>query len=301
MLLDSVPLIIPTFNNPTFTKNFVDQSIAVGFKNIQIFDSDSTYPHMIELLKELEKFCKINRLNKNFGPHYVLRTPEVYKDLPDLFCLSDPDVEYSKSLPENFLETLFKVSVDYEIGKVGFAMEVPIHEEFLHPYMRMDEKLWKMEDWENQFWKNKIGTVEDNDIYDATLDTQFALYNKKYFEPMARYTCIRVAGNFTSKHLGLYKDTIVPDQEEIYYKNSAKYSYFRGNLDSDNNPVIQLTVLEYTKLIEANESLDRNLTRITLERDYFNQELQKVYNSRSWKILNFARWVLKKFRNIKIK
>jgi hypothetical protein len=93
----------------------------------------------------------------------------------------------------------------------------------------------------------------------------------------------------------------VPDQEEIYYKNSAKYSYFRGNLDSDNNPVIQLTVLEYTKLIEANESLDRNLTRITLERDYFNQELQKVYNSRSWKILNFARWVLKKFRNIKIK
>ena len=111
---------------------------------------------------------------------------------------------------------------------------------------------------------------------------------------MERYKCIRVAGDFTSKHLGLYKKTIVPTEEDLFYKNSAKYSYFRGNLDAENNPVIEITVLEYTKLIEANESLDRNLTRVTLERDFINQELQKVYNSRSWRFLNPLR-KLKKF------
>jgi hypothetical protein len=58
---------------------------------------------MKELLVQLEEDCKIVRLTNNFGPHYVLRNPEVYESLPNIFCLSDPDVEYSKSLPENFL------------------------------------------------------------------------------------------------------------------------------------------------------------------------------------------------------
>lgn len=296
MLLNTVPLIIPTFNNPTFTKNFVEQSINVGFKNIQIYDNNSNYPEMLKLLQKLDSTCEVIRLQKNYGPHYILRTPDVYQSLPDLFCLSDPDVEYSKSLPENFLEILLEVSEKYQVGKVGFAMEVPKQEEFLNPFMNLDDKLWKMEDWENQFWNNKIGNIQGNDIYNATLDTHFALYNKKYFDPQDRYKAIRVAGKLTSKHLGLYKNTIVPKEEEDFYRNSAKYSYLRGRIDSGKNPVIEITVLEYTQLIEANESLDRNLRKITLERDYLNQELQKVYNSKSWKILEIPRKIKKLLR-----
>jgi hypothetical protein len=299
MLITSVPLIIPTFNNPTYTKNFVTNSISLGFRNIQIYDNDSTFPRMKELLVQLEEDCKIVRLTNNFGPHYVLRNPEVYESLPNIFCLSDPDVEYSKSLPENFLETLFEISKKYKIGKVGFAMEVPKQEEFLHPYLRMDNQLWKMQEWEEQFWKNRIGIIEGNQIYDATLDTHFALYNKSYFDPLDRYKALRVAGKFTSKHLGLYRKTIVPEDEELFYRNSSKYSYLRGRLDTESNPVIEMTVLEFTKLVENNESLDRNLTKITLERDFLNQELQKVYNSRSWRVLEFPRKLFKFIRKRK--
>lgn len=299
MLLETTPLIIPTFNNPTFTKSFVEQSVNCGFKNIVIYDNNSTFPKMLELLKDLESSCKIIRLEKNYGPHYILRTPEVYESLPKFFCLSDPDVEYSKSLPEDFLEILLEISEKYKIGKVGFAMQVPKQEEFINPYMQLDDNLWKMEDWEKQFWKDKIGSWRGNDLYDATLDTHFALYNKKYFDPQDRYKAIRVAGDLTSRHLGLYKEAGIPKEEEEFYRNSAKYSYLRGRIDEEKNPIIEITVLEYTKLVEANESLDRNLRRITLERDYFNQELQRVYNSKSWKLLKLPRMIVKKLRKNK--
>lgn len=298
MLLESVPLIIPTFNNPTFTKSFVAQSKSVGFKNITIFDNKSTYPPMLGLLEKLEESCEIVRLEKNFGPHYILRTPKVYESLPVLFCLSDPDVEYSKKLPKDFLEILFQISEEFKMGKVGFAMEVPTQEEFLNPFMKLDDELWKMEEWEKQFWQKKVGVYSENDIFDATLDTQFAIYNKKYFDPLNRYESLRVAGKLTSKHLGLYRETEVPKEEEDFYRNSAKYSYFRGRMDQDKNPIIEITVLEYTQLVEAKESLDRNLTRVTLERDYFNQELQKVYSSNSWKIMDIPRTVLKLIRSL---
>jgi len=203
--------------------------------------------------------------------------------------LSDPDVEYSKNLPANFLEDLLLLSNKHQIGKAGFAMQVPKQEEFINPFMRLDEKLWKMEDWEKQFWTKKIDNVNGNDVYLTTLDTQFALYNKNFFDPNDRYTALRVAGSFTSRHLGLYKETIVPEDEEIYYRRSAKYSYFQGMISEEGDPIISLTVHEYTKLVEHKESLDRNLTKITLERDYLNQEIQKIYNSKSWKLLLIPR------------
>jgi hypothetical protein len=298
MLLESVPLIIPTFNNPTFTRNFVAQSKNVGFKNITIFDNNSTYPPMLILLEELSESCKIVRLDKNFGPHYILRTPDVYESLPTLFCLSDPDVEYSKELPKNFLEILFQISEEFKIGKVGFAMEVPAQDDFINPFMKLDNELWKMEEWEKQFWQKKVGSYSGHDVFEATLDTHFALYNKKYFDPLDRYRALRVAGKLTSKHLGLYKKTEVPKEEEDFYRNSAKYSYLRGKVDGEKNPIIEITVLEYTQLVEAKESLDRNLTRVTLERDYLNQELQKVFSSNSWKMMTIPRNIIKLVRNL---
>ena len=50
----SVPLYIPTFNNPTYTTNFINQVDELNFSKIIIMDNNSTYPPMIKLLKELK-------------------------------------------------------------------------------------------------------------------------------------------------------------------------------------------------------------------------------------------------------
>jgi hypothetical protein len=230
------------------------------------------------------------RLGYNRGPHYALRDSEFYSNLPNYFCLSDPDLELSPNLPENFIDTFVDISNQYKIGKVGFALEVPKEEEFAQLYMNLDGKLWNMREWEMQFWENSIGkTTDGDDLYLTTLDTQFALYNKNYFDPNSRYECLRVGGKFTAKHLGLYQQDNIPTEELIYYRNSTRYSYFSGNTDENNSPVFEISVHEYTKIVEELDSLRTNNEIMGNKLQELNQNLQKILQSRSWKLTSFLR------------
>ena len=245
---------------------------------------------MLELLNDLENEHQVIRLGYNRGPHYALRDSEFYSNLPNYFCLSDPDLELSPNLPENFIDTFVDISNHYKIGKVGFALEVPKEEEFAQLYMNLDGKLWNMREWEMQFWENSIGkTTEGDDLYLTTLDTQFALYNKNYFDPNRRYECLRVGGKFTAKHLGLYQQDNIPTEELIYYRNSTRYSYFSGNTDENNSPVFEISVHEYTKIVEELDSLRTNNEIIGNKLQELNQNLQKILQSRSWKLTSFLR------------
>jgi hypothetical protein len=289
------PLVVPVFNNPTHLTNFYKQVKGMPFSSIEIYDNASTFPPMIQLLKELEKEPKVKviTLEKNAGPHYVLRIPEIYETLEEVFCLSDPDIEFSKKLPIDFLEVLYELTTKYKYGKVGFAIEIPTEDDFENLFVKMDGKIQKMTDWEQQFWKKEIARTEKGDpIYEANIDTTFALYNKKYFNPQDRYRALRVAGSFVSKHLGFYKQSGIPREELDFYQGQNRFSYFSGKYDNLGNPMIEMTVHEYTKLIEALESAERDVSALTKSRDEMNTQLQKVYNSKSWMLT-------KSLRNIK--
>ena len=285
-----IPFVIPVFNNPTYTRNFVNQLKVLNVENIIILDNNSTYKPMLELLNDLENEHQVIRLGYNRGPHYALRDSEFYSNLPNYFCLSDPDLKLSPNLPENFIDTFVDISNQYKIGKVGFALEVPKEEEFDQLYMNLDGKLWNMREWEMQFWKNSIGkTTDGDDLYLTTLDTTFALYNKIYFKPNDRYKSIRVSGKFTAKHLGFYSQENIPKYELMYYRNSTRYSYFSGNTDENNLPVFEISVHEYTKIVEELDSLRTNNEIIGNKLQELNQNLQKILQSRSWKLTSFLR------------
>ena len=260
-----------------------------------ILDNKSTNPKMLRLLEDMKNYVEVVNLNSNQGPHFILRNKEFYESLPEIFCLSDPDMELSDNLPNNFINLLIDISEKYQIGKVGFALEVPSFDELKEPLLKMDGKIWNMREWELQWWENKIGSTEHgDDLYLTTLDTQFALYNKKYFDTNDRYKCIRVAGRFTAKHLGLYKKSIVPEEEQEYYKNSTRYSYVAGKLDQENNPVFEITVHEYTIMKEEIDSLRTNNNILAQNIIRMNQEIQNIYNSNTWKYTSF----LRNFKNL---
>jgi len=290
-----IPVYIPTFNNPTYTKNFIDQLLRYKSMKPIILDNKSTNPKMLRLLEDMKNYVEVVNLNSNQGPHFILRNKEFYESLPEIFCLSDPDMELSDNLPNNFINLLIDISEKYQIGKVGFALEVPSFDELKEPLLKMDGKIWNMREWELQWWENKIGSTEHgDDLYLTTLDTQFALYNKKYFDTNDRYKCIRVAGRFTAKHLGLYKKSIVPEEEQEYYKNSTRYSYVAGKLDQENNPVFEITVHEYTIMKEEIDSLRTNNNILAQNIIRMNQEIQNIYNSNTWKYTSF----LRNFKNL---
>ena len=288
-----IPIYVPVFNNPTYTKYFVEQLQENQCNDIYIVDNKSDYPPMISLLKELEQKYNVVRLDRNEGPHFILRNQNFYKSLPEIFCLSDPDMELSRNLPKEFLADLLQISNQYKMGKVGFALEVPAEEELKDIELNMEGKIWNMREWESQWWENCIGkSLKGDDLYMTTLDTQFALYNKNYFDPNDRYRCIRVAGRFTAKHLGLYKKTIVPEAEQEFYRNSTRYSYVAGNLSETNIPVFNISVHEYTLLKEELDSLRDNNKILAKRAIELDKELQFFYNSRSWKVIRYLKNVI---------
>ena len=76
-------------------------------------------------------------------------------------------------------------------------------------------------DWESQFWNNKI--IDKNyELYKANIDTTFCLINNNYINNGT--SNIRIAGEFTAKHLPWYKnyiiDNISKEEIDIWKKNN---------------------------------------------------------------------------------
>lgn len=286
-LTNIIPVFIPTFNNPTYLTNFIKQLEQQSVNNIIVVDNNSTYPPMKKCLSTIEKKYKVIRLDQNFGPHYILRIKQFYQSLPELFCLSDPDLEFSASLPVDFINELKIISEDHKIGKVGLALEIPSSEEVVHSKMFLDEKQVDIVEYEQQFWTNNIGKNQTgDDLYRTTLDTTFALYNKTYFNPEDRYQAIRVAGKFTTKHLGSLSNSIVPESERNYYKSLARFSYFGGNLDSEGQPSFEISVLEYTKIMEQIQSLEAHIVDLDFKIQEQNNLIQNILKSKRWKLIS---------------
>ena len=68
---------------------------------------------------------------------------------------------------------------------------------------------------------------DEYELYDSNLDTTFCLINNKY-KGVNKCSGIRVAGNFTAKHLPWYKDysknNIPQDETDFYKKNNVSSS-----------------------------------------------------------------------------
>lgn len=287
-LTNSIPIYIPTFNNPTYLLNFIKQLEKNDAKNLVVIDNNSTYPPMKECLSIIEEKYKVVRLDQNFGPHYILRNKQFYQSLPELFCLSDPDLEFSTSLPVDFINELKIISEVHKVGKVGLALEILSSEEVVHSDLFLDGQKVGAIEYEQQFWTNNIGKNQTgDDLYRTTLDTTFALYNKTYFDPEDRYTAIRVAGKFTAKHLGSLSNSIVPKSESIYYKSLTRYSYFGGKLDSEGQPCFEISVLEYTKMVEQIQSLEAHVIDLDSKIQDQNIFIQNIFRSKRWKLISF--------------
>jgi len=123
-------------------------------------------------------------------------------------------------------------------------------------------------------------------LYLTTLDTQFALYNKAFFDPANRYPAIRVAGRFTSRHLSQLKSNTIPAEEVEFYKSTTRYSYFGGNLDSEGQPSFEISVLEYTKMVEQIQSLESHIISLDYKIQKQNNLIQDIFKSKRWRLMS---------------
>lgn len=283
-----IPIIVICYNNYKYVDNTIRQIKKINenyYKNIFIMNNCSTCPKTIDYLNRVD--VKIINRPENLAPHVdSTRNVDLFNQLPDKFVLTDPDLEFNENLPSNFIDILIDMSEVFKCYRVGFALDISDSEKMYQGLYFCNQSIY---DWEKQFWINKH-QYNNIDVYYVPLDTTFALINKKY----NFYTSLRVASNFTAKHLPWYYDSKVINIYDKYliYINTDKISTIKSQTIQDINE-------NYEKVNKNDEFffINKNDENITYWRDvYFNWERKTFdildrYLSKDKILIDIGAWI----------
>lgn len=210
----NIPVIIPTFNQLWYCNNTINQLKRFGLNNFIIIDNGSTYTPFIKWTRDCEHPCVMNYNNP--GPRDFFVNKAIWERLPDIFIVTDPDLDYPDSVPSTLVNDLVNLSSEHKWPKISVGLTTDPADEMYEP----------VKNWEADYWKDIIAYTQYNDpIYRAKTDTTFAVYNKKFITRLFDlswdgefFTSPRVCGQYTCKHWGWYYETPVPKDEYDFCK-----------------------------------------------------------------------------------
>lgn len=240
LLSNDIPIIIICYNNYKYVDNTIKQIIQINpdyKKSIIVLNNNSEDIKTLEYLSENKFDIKIINNEKNDGPWINKGTnSHIYNILPDKYIITDPDLQFNKDLPKNFIEILDELSEYYECNKIGFAISIE-NKEKMYPYENFFNNR-SIYDFEHESFWNKRIEHPLYELYQADIDTTFSLHNKKFFKEYIFFTgddgvemytdsniFIRIAGIFECKHLPYYIDDPVLNVYDKYmYTKTSLYS-----------------------------------------------------------------------------
>jgi hypothetical protein len=233
---NAIPIFIPCFNNATYCRSMHCQLSKLD-KSIIFVDNNSTDDDMLSFLET--QGVRSVRLNVNLGPRALIWYKRYFDALPACFCLSDPDLIFNSDMPHSFVEDLLALSERSQFGKVGLALRIDDADKMRETTLKILGASHNIIEWEKQYW---VDRYPDNDItapvYVASIDTTFALYNKKYIAARTGrgfFRALRVAGKYTARHDPWYKDRLISDLEADRYSRLQQFSTSLHKFDADRN------------------------------------------------------------------
>jgi FkbM family methyltransferase len=213
-----LPVCIISFNNGRYVRNLVEQLCRINpalEASLWILDNCSTDPETLAYLETVP--VRVIRNATNQGPWISpTQNAAVYAELPELFVLTDPDLELNPNLPPTFLDTLAELAVTHGASKLGLALDISDPSLFLEGNYTEGRTI---AEHEAQFWTQRI-PHPTYELYRAGLDTTFCVVNKRVYDTPSCH--IRIAGDFTAKHIPWYKQNPLYTLPENYAVCSAQ-------------------------------------------------------------------------------
>ena len=211
--IKNIPIYILSYNRVTYLKEMIRTLEKYELSNITIIDNASTYLPLLDYYKSLS--YKIIYMNKNYGHNVFFKHKLFLKiRLTSFYIYTDPDVIPIKGCPDNFLDVFYStLKNNLNVNKVGFSLKIddlPDIYEFKQNVVA----------WESQFYK-KIIQDEEVTLYDAKIDTTFALYRPQIFSSLNFYSGIRTGFPYQARHLPWYKARDQLSDEDIFYTNTS--------------------------------------------------------------------------------
>lgn len=225
LIKKNMPVVVIGYNQYTYIKNMVAQ-LEKYTSDIIVVDNNSTYKPLVDYYEKDFKYTLLKQ-KRNYG-HTVFKQSFVQNLVGDIYILTDPDLEFNPKLPTNFIQVLIDVSNYFGSHKTGFALFIDGDD------IRTDIKLEgkSIKEWESSNWQKKLNypTAPTLELYRAPLDTTFCLVNKKQGD--WHQNNVRVAGNYTCKHLPWhknFKDALLPGEYEAYKQSNVSTNWFKRN------------------------------------------------------------------------
>jgi hypothetical protein len=223
-----VPVVINSFNQLTYLRTMLGQMDRLGVSKVYVLDQASTYAPLLDYLKEIERTVTVIRLRNNNGPHWLF-TSGFSSLLPRYFIYTDPDIVFPETMPRSLVGDLMRVSKATNATKVGLALDISRPDDIKNARLQLSGREYTIPEWEQQFWSKPI-RFSGFEVYEAPVDTTFALYNRARFDREIRrfqagdvYYCMdmpgsyRLGGPYTSVHLPWMLDDPIPQDELEHY------------------------------------------------------------------------------------
>lgn len=209
----SVPVVINNYNRLSYLEKLIDSLTSRGYHNIYIIDNKSTYPPLLEYYKTCP--YKVYMLEKNVG-YLAMWQTDVYKDFwKSYYVYTDSDMQIDDLCPDDFMQKFIDILEKYPSAqKAGFALRI----DDLPDCFRNKESVIQHED---RFWHNEV----ENGVYEAEIDTTFALYRPFCGGKADRYQkTYRTGFPYVIRHLPWYADSLSLSAEDEYYINTITQS-----------------------------------------------------------------------------
>ena len=227
---DEIPCFIVCYNNPSYVAGMVRQLNKFGLTPI-VFDNASTCTDTNKLLDSIHlNSAYVLKIGKNLR-HKVGFLPGIYEHMPNIFAYTDPDLKFDDKLPSTFLETLRDLTDQYAVFKAGLALEIKsdgICNNLIINFKKCKSIPFKANysilEWETVNQKFRLQRNDKLEVYAASVDTTFAVYNKGNYGG-SFLDAVRFAGDFKVMHLPWY-----PELDTM--GNYEKDKYLKGNKSS---------------------------------------------------------------------
>lgn len=190
-----IPVILINFNRYRSLQQLIewllqlDQSVSVI-----VMDNASSYPPLLDYYQTISNHPKVQvlRFQQNNGLRKIIPICQCFNQF-DYYVLSDSDLIPYHSTPNDiFLKMKTLLQQHPHINHVGASLEIQDIPDYFP--LKQEVVTWEKRFWEKEFVPN---------VYDAHVDTTFAMYHKKSMVS-AIYPSLRLGRPYTMKHLDWY-------------------------------------------------------------------------------------------------
>lgn len=208
-----IPIIINNFNRLDCLKKLIDVLERLGYRNLFILDNHSTYPPLLEYYNTCP--YEIIHLDRNIGYQAIWLSGVYNRFKRSFYAYTDSDVVPDENCPEDFMQRFLNTLRKYpRCLKVGFGLRI---DDLPDHFAQKEEVLAN----ESRFWKKPLG----NGLYNAQIDTTFALYRPFCYGPANdHHLMIRTGEPYVARHLPWYADSMNLTDEDRYYVQTAQQS-----------------------------------------------------------------------------